>query len=183
MRWLVSGVLLVVTAMSVLTPTHAERHVLSPALLDQLSHVYTTPSAIATFLHQTFTFQPDPVLFGEEDHWQSPMEFLLRRAGDCEDYALLAKELLQRNGIPAYVFSLFGDRAYAHTVCVFRDRRGFYNVINQDTVQSYRAPSLEVLASRLNPTWTMGGIVELDGTHGRMVHAIYSPSPLFPGAP
>src|SRR3989338_7808936 len=77
-----------------------------PALpsLDQLAAAYRTPSAIAAFLRQEVRFQRDEDLFGAIDRWQYPEEFLQRRVGDCEDYALLAKELLQRNGIESYIF-------------------------------------------------------------------------------
>lgn len=153
----------------------------SSLALDQLAHQYTTPKAIAGFLQHDFTFQRDDDLFGEADRWQSPEEFLARKTGDCEDYALLAKALLERNWITAHILSLFGDDGYAHTVCVFLDEHGRYNVINQDHVRYYRATSLEALASALHPGWTFGGIAEQDGTHGRFVQRITNahPAPTF----
>ena len=149
----------------------------SSLALDHLAHQYTDPKAIASFLRHEFTFTRDEDLFGEADRWQSPEEFLTRKAGDCEDYALLAKALLERNWITAYVFSLFGDDNYAHTVCVFLDEHGRYNVINQDQVRYYRAKSLEALASALHPGWTFGGIVEQDGLRGRFVKRITNVHP------
>jgi predicted transglutaminase-like cysteine proteinase len=145
--------------------------------LDQLAHTYTTPKAIATFLRTEFTFRRDEELFGEADHWQSPQEFVARQVGDCEDYALLAQALLRRNGIEAYVFSLFGEDGYAHTVAAFRDERGRYNVINQGDIRYYRATSLEALAWQLSPTWTRGMIAEQDGTRGRMVREFFNDQP------
>ena len=111
----------------------------------------------------------DETLFGVADYWQAPEELAVRRKGDCEDYALLARELLQRNGIEAYVFSLFGDGGYAHTVSVFMDRGGRYNVINQDKVTYYRVSSLQALASSIYCRWTFGGVTERQGTRGRMI--------------
>lgn len=145
-----------------------------PLLL--LSRQHTTPKAVAAFLKQTFTFQRDQDIFGEVERWQSPEEFLARQTGDCEDYALLARDLLVRNGIEAYVFSLFGDEGYAHTVCVFVED-GRYNVINQDKIRYYRAKSLEAVASQMYPAWTFGGIVEREGTRGRLVKEIVNPHP------
>ena len=141
-------------------------------LVDHLARLYTTPKAIAAFLKRDFRFQRDEELFGEMDRWQTPEEFVVRRAGDCEDYALLAQALLRRNGIEAYVLSLFGEEGYAHTVTVFVDEDGRYNAINQSRLRNYRAASLEALASQLYPTWTYGGIAEQDGTRGRMVREI-----------
>jgi len=146
--------------------------------LDQLAAAYQTPSAIAAFLREGFRFQRDEDLFGEIDRWQSPEEFLQRRAGDCEDYALLAKELLQRNGIESYVFSLFGEEGYAHTVSVFVDEEGRYNVINQDKLRRYRTPSLEQVAAQINPAWTYAMIAEQDGTRGRAVREIINAHPV-----
>ena len=99
-------------------------------VLDVLAHRYATPQQVGAFLHQKFTFQRDQELFGVIEHWQTPAEFLANRKGDCEDYALLARALLLRNDIEAYIFSLFGDGGYAHTVCVFVDAQGRYNIIN-----------------------------------------------------
>ena len=149
----------------------------SSLMLDHVAHQYTDPKAIAGFLRHEFTFKRDEDLFGEADRWQSPEEFLSRKTGDCEDYALLAKALLERNWISAYVFSLFGDNGYAHTVCVFLDEHGLYNVINQDQVRYYRAKSLEALASALHPGWTFGGIAEQDGTRGRFVKRVTNAHP------
>ena len=151
------------------TPNHS--------LLDQWAQTYTTPKAVAAFLRDHFTFKRDEDLFGAADYWQAPEEFAARKRGDCEDYALLAQALLARNWITAYVFSLFGDDGYAHTVCVFVDEHGRYGVINQDQVRYYRAPSLEALASQMHPGWTFGGIVEQDGTRGRMVREITNEDP------
>lgn len=150
-------------------------------LLDELARAYTTPQAVAGFLKRTFAFRRDQDLFGEADHWQSPQEFLARKAGDCEDYALLAQALLAKNGIMAYVFSVFGEEGYAHTVCVFQDERGRYNVINQDKLRPYRAASLEALAAELYPAWTWAAVAEQEGTRGRLVQSFNNshPAPTF----
>ncbi len=157
-----------------------------PAPLDQLAAQHTTPKSIAKMLRREFTFVRDQDLFGEVDYWQAPEEFLARRAGDCEDYALMAQALLLRNGYDAYVFSLFGEGGYAHTVAVFRDAHGKLNVINQGKLRSYRASSFEELAGDLYPAWTFGCIAERDGTRGRMLFQVVNlhPAPGFlpPGA-
>ena len=164
------------------TPLRAAAEEIPPepstlALLDQLASTYTTPNAVAAFLHKAFTFQRDEALFGEADRWQSPEEFVARKAGDCEDYALLARALLRRNGIEASVFSVFGKEGYAHTVCVFVDHRGRYNVIDVDKLRVLEAKSLESVASWLSPAWTVGGIAEQIGAHGQMVTPLTNAHP------
>ncbi len=148
------------------------------SLIDHLARTYRTPQTIAKFLHDEFTFKQDKDLFGEVDYWQTPQEFAVRKSGDCEDYALLAETLLRRNGIEAYVFSVFGDDGYAHTISIFRDEKGRYNAINQGAVRYYRAKSLEALASQLYPSWNFAGIVEPDGKRGRMVREIRNAHPI-----
>ena len=145
--------------------------------LQQVAVSHPTPESVASFLRAEFIFQRDEDQFGEIDRWQSPEEFLQRRVGDCEDYALLAQALLRRNGIEAYVFSVFGKEGYAHTVSVFVDEQGRYNVINQGKLQRYRAPSLDLVAAQMNPSWTVGMIAEQDGTRGRIVREIVNEYP------
>ena len=149
----------------------------TPTLLDQLAGTYTTPKAVAAFLHHAFTFQRDEELFGEADRWQSPEEFVARKAGDCEDYALLARALLRRNGIEAFIFSVFGKDGYAHTVCAFVDHRGRYNVIDVDKLCVLDVKSLESVASWLSPGWTVGAIAEQAGARGQMVTQITNSHP------
>ena len=149
----------------------------TPAPLDQMASTYTTPKAVAAFLHKAFTFKQDEELFGEADRWQSPEEFVARKAGDCEDYALLARTLLRRNGIEAFVFSVFGKDEYAHTVCVFVDHRGRYNVIDVDKLRVLDVKSLESVASWLSPGWTVGAIAEQAGARGQMVTQITNAHP------
>ena len=149
----------------------------SREIIDQLARTYTTPKAIAAYLQTEFTFTRDEDLFGTEDRWQSPEEFVGRKTGDCEDYALLAQAMLRRQGIEAYVLSLLGEEGYAHTVSVFVDEAGRYNVINQGRLKNYRAKSLEAVATAINPAWTVGMIAEQDGARGRIVREIHNDQP------
>ncbi len=40
------------------------------------------------FFNQQIEFVDDIYLWGENDYWATPMEFLFQGAGDCEDYAI-----------------------------------------------------------------------------------------------
>ena len=148
-----------------------------PALtVEAIACAYPTPELLAQFLRKQIRFETDTQLFGEPDHWQTPKEFLAQRAGDCEDYALLAQAVLSKQGREAFVLSLFGPDGYAHTVCVFIEA-GRYNVMNQDRIVRYRAKSLEQLASSLYPSWSWAAVTVQAGNHGRLVHEIRNPSP------
>ena len=142
--------------------------------LDAIARAYPTPEQLALFLHKTVLFQDDARLFGLADYWQDPEELLDRLEGDCEDYAILAQAVLVQQGVEAFIFSLYGEQGYAHTVCVFLEK-GRYNVINQDRVVRYRAKSLEDLATYLYPKWTWGAVAEKVGHRGRAVREIHNP--------
>jgi hypothetical protein len=172
-RWVILGLLGLA-----LVPLQASAEPLpAPDALNQLAQQYQTPKAIASFLRSGFTFRDDREIFGQPERWQTPEEFLARRQGDCEDYAQLAKALLERNGYEAHVFSLFDDSGYAHTVAVFRDEDGRYSVINQDKLRRYRAKSLEAVASRVYPGWTYGGVAKKSGVVGQLVRTLSNSHP------
>ena len=132
-----------------------------------------TPEALAAFLKKEMVFREDREIFGRSDYWQAPEEFLRRRKGDCEDYALLAQAVLESQGMEAFVFSLYGS-GYAHTVCVFREG-GRYHIFNQDRVIRCNAASLEEVASFLCPRWTWGAVARRFGRRGRSVRRIRNP--------
>jgi hypothetical protein len=171
-------VILGMLSLSAMLPPPSWAQPAASPTLDALAREHRTPTAIARFLRREFRFVRDRDQFGVEDRWQSPEEFAARRRGDCEDYALLARELLRRNGVEADVLSLFGDDGYAHTVCVFRDEDGHYGVIGVRGLERTGATTLTALATRLHPTWTFGGLAELDGARGRFVQELTNPDPV-----
>ena len=83
----------------------------------------------------------------------------------------LAMDLLARQGMRAFLFSLYGQRGYAHTVCVFVED-GRYNALNQDRLLRYRAVSLEELAGKLYRAWEWGAVAQRHGHRGRAVRVI-----------
>lgn len=172
-RWRIVGFLLMASVGRAGEPVFAEPPELS---VESIAQACPTPRDLARFLQKRMTFQTDSQLFGKEDHWQSPEEFLKRGSGDCEDYALLAQAVFASQGREAYVLSLFGRDGYAHTVCVFSER-GRWRVLTQDRLLPVRAPSLEEAASTLHPQWTWGGISERVGFRGRLVREIQNPAP------
>ena len=139
--------------------------------LEIVARTQSTPERVASFLRSHLVFQDDRLLFGQADYWQSPEEMLARGRGDCEDYALLACNLLSRQGKRAFVFSLYGEGGYAHTVCVFLED-GHYNVLNQDRLVRVRASTLEELAQKIYPGWKWGAVAQRQGHRGRAVRLI-----------
>ena len=141
------------------------------SLLDSAARSASTPEQLARFLNAHLTFQEDLSLFGQADYWQAPEEVLVRGRGDCEDYALLANDLLKRQGKKSFVFSLYGPKGYAHTVCVFVEG-GRYNLLNQDRLIRTQAASLEELAGKLCRDWEWGAVAERNDHRGRAVRIV-----------
>jgi hypothetical protein len=122
----------------------------TPAQL--LSDPKLTPKQFAAYF-ETFEYE-----FGSEV--QSPAEFLSRRKGDCDDYAILADYVLKRNG---YVTRLIHVRVVgriAHAVCYvtengayldYNNRKYFLNL--QRCGRTLRAIATKV-ADSLEANWT-----------------------------
>ena len=69
-----------------------------------------------------FRYAPDIETTGEEDHWDTPLEFVGRGAGDCEDFAIAKYFMLLEAGIApelvrlAFVFYTGDAKALGVTV-------------------------------------------------------------------
>lgn len=131
-----------------------------------------SPDAIAKFLWKNFRFEEDQVNFGKAEYWQSPEEFMNNKAGDCEDFAVMAKELLTSIGKKSFILNIYGKK-FAHTICVFVEN-GKYQVIDMTEVKKYNASSLEELMSKVYPHWETGAIVQMSKStnQGRILKKI-----------
>jgi len=81
--------------------------------IDKLSFVNSS-------INRAIAYKKDSVVYGKLDYWAKPSEILERRAGDCEDFAILKMAALLHSGIPAQSMSLV----------VLQDRkRGFFHAV------------------------------------------------------
>lgn len=70
------------------------------------------------FFNQNTAFVDDSVLWQTSDYWATPTEFLLKGAGDCEDYSIAKYYTLLEMGVPenklriTYVKSLTLNQAH-----------------------------------------------------------------------
>ncbi|MBA1144133.1 transglutaminase-like cysteine peptidase [Mesorhizobium neociceri] len=77
-------------------------------------------SFINSSINRAIAYKKDSVVYGKLDYWAKPSEILERRAGDCEDFAILKMTALLHAGIPAQSMSLV----------VLQDRkRGFFHAV------------------------------------------------------
>lgn len=130
----------------------------------QLITQLQTPESIAKFLWKNFQFESDQRQFGQSEYWQTPQEFLIRRKGDCEDFAIFAQALLKQNGIQSFLFNVYGGK-FAHTVCVFKEN-GKYQIIDGSKIIRFNAKNLNDLAFKIYPFWKTAAIVA-PSSHGK----------------
>lgn len=55
---------------------------------------------INEYFNRRIVFSDDSSVWGESDHWATPMEVLAKRQGDCEDFAIAKYFTLMASGIP-----------------------------------------------------------------------------------
>lgn len=90
---------------------------LTPELLEQLF-------SINHYANDRVAWTPDSELYGKDEHWALPMD-----RGDCEDIALLKRQLLARAGWPitSLLITVVEDRVASserHAVLTVRTDRG-----------------------------------------------------------
>lgn len=60
-----------------------------------------TLNRVNQFFNSRMRFRDDITVWGQQDYWATPIEFLRKGAGDCEDYALAKYFSLREIGVPA----------------------------------------------------------------------------------
>lgn len=138
-------------------------------LLDQSYSVNTlasylrSPQDVALYMWRYFDYEGDRRQFGKEDYWQSPAEIVKNKKGDCEDFALFAKQILDLNGYSAYVLNLYGTKD--HAICIFR-QNGKYGAVDGGKFVAADFDDLRDLLSYMDPFWSKASIVEVTERHG-----------------
>ena len=88
---------------------HGDRYNVRRPLLAWHEMIHSTESAderdklkrVNDFFNRRLDFRDDLRHWGQEDYWATPVETLVRGAGDCEDYAIAKYFTLRRLGIAA----------------------------------------------------------------------------------
>ncbi len=77
------------------------------------------------FFNRRVLFRDDAQVWGQVDHWASPLETLNKGEGDCEDYAIAKYFSLVATGVPVsklrlvYVRAQVGGGTQAHMVLAY----------------------------------------------------------------
>ncbi len=56
-------------------------------------------NAVNTFFNRRIVYELDPAVWQQNDYWATPLEFMGRATGDCEDYAIAKYVTLQMLGV------------------------------------------------------------------------------------
>lgn len=85
------------------TPAARQRIAEWAALLNTPSQgtIQDTLKQVNHFFNARMAFRDDIVVWKQQDYWATPIEFLRKGAGDCEDFALAKYFTLREMGVPA----------------------------------------------------------------------------------
>jgi predicted transglutaminase-like cysteine proteinase len=105
-------------------------------------------SKVNTFFNRQMLFEDDIVVWGQADYWATPLEFMGRGAGDCEDFAIAKYITLQMLGMGTerlrliYVRAKIGSTAsVAHMVLGFYPQPTQEPLILDNLISSVRPAS------------------------------------------
>mgnify|MGYP006164743673 CR=1 FL=1 len=94
------------------------------AMMSEGSHL-SEPEKLAhvnNFFNRRMLFENDIAVWQQDDYWATPLEFMGRNAGDCEDFSIAKYITLLHMGVPnaklrmIYVRATIGGRSEAHMV-------------------------------------------------------------------
>lgn len=102
---------------------------------------------VKAFFNRRIVFRDDAQVWGQADHWTSPLELLDKGEGDCEDYVIAKYFSLLALGMPVrrlrlvYVRAEVGGRSVAHMVLAYYAQSGEEPMILDNLVTSVRPAS------------------------------------------
>ena len=142
-------------------------------LLDQnfsintLASYLKNPQDVALYMWRHFDYEGDRRQFGQEDYWQTAAETAQNKKGDCEDFAIFAKQILELNGYRSFILNLYGTKD--HSICIFK-QHGKYGAVDGGKFVPANFNDLRSLISYMDRFWTKASIVEVNGCHtGRVL--------------
>jgi predicted transglutaminase-like cysteine proteinase len=103
---------------------------------------------VNAWFNRRVVFRTDDEVWGEADHWSSPLELLQKGQGDCEDYAIAKYFSLIAVGTPVARLRLVyvraqvsGNNAQAHMVLAYYPQADAEPLILDNLVTSVRPAS------------------------------------------
>ncbi|TSE35297.1 Bacterial transglutaminase-like cysteine proteinase BTLCP [Tepidimonas fonticaldi] len=105
-------------------------------------------AAVNTFFNRRILYELDPVVWNQNDYWATPLEFMGRAAGDCEDFAIAKYMTLLELGVPNERLRMIyvrartaGAKTEAHMVLGYYENPSDEPLILDNLVTSIRPAS------------------------------------------
>lgn len=104
-------------------------------------------AAVNLFFNRRVVFAADRDVWGQADHWASPLELLDQGRGDCEDYAIAKYFSLLALGMPVarlrlvYVRAQVGGESQAHMVLAYYPQADAEPLILDNLITAVRPAS------------------------------------------
>jgi len=114
----------------------------NPTTIKEAAEVCQIPQHVGSWVKYWITYTSDGA---NKDRWQSAEETFRTRKGDCEDYAILAIELLKELGVKGQLmhFTFYkGKNYHGHAICVFKEN-GKYNFIGTSGYNNVQVNTLK----------------------------------------
>lgn len=106
-----------------------------------------SPEDLARWLSREFSYTmtlPDGV--------HSPDATIASRSGDCDDFAILASDILTRMGVENRVLVIrFTGLSMAHAICIWREPNGLYSFISNREICRTGKDSVEEAVRKFYP--------------------------------
>jgi len=104
--------------------------------------------AVNGFFNRRMLYELDPAVWGQNDYWATPLEFMGKATGDCEDYAIAKYMTLQLLGVPNDRLRLIyvrartsGAKSEAHMVLGYYEDPAAEPLILDNLITSLRPAS------------------------------------------
>ena len=105
-----------------------------------------TPEDLSQWLSSNFRY-----VMEIPDHWQNAGETLNLRTGDCEDFAVLSKALLDRIGIASEIVIVeFRGLQVTHAMCAWQDAH-CVNLMSNGRLRKVEAGSIKNAIKKIYP--------------------------------
>ena len=135
------------------------------------------------YFNRKLRFESDLKNWGQEDYWATPIEALMKGAGDCEDYAIAKYFSLKFSGVPVaklritYVKARIGGMdsnvTQAHMVLTYYSTPDaeplvLDNLVSEIRPASRRADLIPIFSFNSEGLWAAGGSAPQPGGGSRL---------------
>ena len=108
-----------------------------------------SPHDLARWLESDFKY-----VFRLNDEWQTPSETINKRAGDCEDFATLDSDVLEKMGVKSHIVIIkFRGMDFKHAISIWKEKNGTYSYISNQKLVRTGIGTIEKALSVYYPDW------------------------------